>query len=138
MASEATKQVYPAPRLEAFIKSALVAHGLPEQDAAVCAARMIESDLRGVDTHGIFRLPHYSQRIRVNGVNLRPTVRTVRENAVTALVDGDNAMGHVVMTYATELAIRKAEAAGLAWVGTCNGNHAGPGPSIPRCRFATT
>ena len=88
---------------------------------------MVEADLRGVDTHGIFRLPHYSQRIRANGINLRPKVRTVRENAVTALVDGDNAMGHVVMTYATELAIRKAEESGLAWVGTCNGNHAGAG-----------
>ena len=127
MAAEGTEQLYPAERLEAFIKSALVAQGLPEQDAAVCATRMIESDLRGVDTHGIFRLPHYSQRIRVNGVNLRPKVQTVRENAVTALVDGDNAMGHVVLTYATELAIRKAETSGLAWVGTRNGNHAGAG-----------
>jgi len=127
MASEGTTKVYPVQRLEAFIKSALVAVGLPEQDAAVCAIRMIEADLRGVDTHGIFRLPHYSQRIRVNGINLRPNVRTVRENAVTALVDGDNAMGHVVMTYATDLAIRKAAASGLAWVGTCNGNHAGAG-----------
>jgi len=81
--------------------------GLPESDAATCAARMTESDLRGVDTHGIFRLPHYCQRIRAGGINLRPKVRPVRENAVTALVDGDNAMGQVVMTYATQLAIKK-------------------------------
>jgi LDH2 family malate/lactate/ureidoglycolate dehydrogenase len=127
MAAEGPVQTYPATRLQAFITSALAALGLPHTDAAVCAARMVESDLRGVDTHGIFRLPHYCQRIRVGGVNVRPTVRTVRENAVTALVDGDNAMGHVVMTYATELAIKKAEASGLAWVGTRNGNHAGAG-----------
>ncbi len=127
MAAEGTMHVYPVQRLEAFAAKALVALGLPEQDAAVCARRMIEADLRGVDTHGIFRLPHYSQRIRVNGINLRPNVRTVRENAVTALVDGDNAMGHLVMTYAADLAIRKAAASGLAWVGTCNGNHAGAG-----------
>ena len=126
MVSEGTR-VFPARRLEAFATSALVALGLPERDAAVCAGRMIEADLRGVDTHGIFRLPHYSQRIRVNGVNLRSKVRTVRENAVTALVDGDNGMGHVVMTYATELAVRKAAESGLAWVGTFNGNHAGAG-----------
>jgi len=42
-------------------------------------------------------------------------------------VDGDNAMGHLVMTYATELAIRKSAESGLAWVGTFNGNHAGAG-----------
>lgn len=64
---------------------------------------------------------------RRGGINLRPRVHTIRENAVTALVDGDNAMGHLVMTYATELAIRKAAEFGLAWVGTCNGNHAGAG-----------
>ncbi len=127
MASKETARVFPAKRLEAFITSALTALGLPEQDALVCAARMTESDLRGVDTHGIFRLPHYCRRIRAGGVNLHPRVHAVRENAVTALVDGDNGMGHVVMTYATQLAIRKAAEAGLAWVGTFNGNHAGAG-----------
>ena len=127
MASEGTARVFPAKRLEAFITGALTALGLPEQDAVVCATRVTEADIRGVDTHGIFRLPHYCKRIRAGGVNLRPRVRPVRENAVTALVDGDNGMGHVVMTYATRLAIRKAAEVGLAWVGTFNGNHAGAG-----------
>ncbi|HSB73238.1 MAG TPA: Ldh family oxidoreductase [Candidatus Methylomirabilis sp.] len=125
MTSQAPACVFPASRLEAFITGVLTALGLPELDAAVCAARMTESDLRGVDTHGIFRLPHYCQRIRAGGINLRPRVHPVRENAVTALVDGDNGMGHVVVTYATQLAIRKASETGLAWVGTFNGNHAG-------------
>ena len=125
MASEGHVRVFPAKRLETFIASVLTALGLPDQDAAVCAARMTEADLRGVDTHCIFRLPHYCQRIRAGGINLRPKVRPVRENAVTALVDGDNGMGHVVITYATELAIQKASETGLAWVGTFNGNHAG-------------
>ncbi|HSB81783.1 MAG TPA: Ldh family oxidoreductase [Candidatus Methylomirabilis sp.] len=125
MVSEGNASRFPAKRLEAFITSVLTALGLPEQDAATCAARMTDADLRGVDTHGIFRLPHYCQRIRAGGINLRPKVRPVRENAVTALVDGDNGMGHVVVTYAAELAIQKAAETGLAWVGTFNGNHAG-------------
>ena len=125
MASERATHTFAVKRLEAFIASVLGALGLPESDAATCAARMTESDLRGVDTHGIFRLPHYCQRIRAGGINLRPKVHPVKENAVTALVDGDNAMGQVVMTYAMQLAIKKAAEAGLAWVGTFNGNHAG-------------
>ena len=125
MASERTTRTFAVKRLEAFIASVLGALGLPESDAATCAARMTESDLRGVDTHGIFRLPHYCQRIRAGGINLRPKVHPVKENAVTALVDGDNAMGQVVMTYAMQLAIKKASEAGLAWIGTFNGNHAG-------------
>ncbi len=130
--------VYPAKRLEDFISSVLVALGLAEGDARICAARMTEADLRGVDTHGIFRLPQYCKRIQAGGINPRPHVRPVRENAITALVDGDNGMGHLIMTCATELAIRKASESGLAWVGVFNSNHAGPVPSIPRCLWRTT
>ena len=127
MKEETQKRIYPPKRLEAFCESALKALGLPEQDAALTAARMIDADLRGVDTHGIFRLNHYHQRIKAGGINLNPNVHIVRENAVTALVDGDNGMGHVVVNFATELAIQKAKDSGLAWVGTTNGNHAGAG-----------
>ncbi len=118
--------VFPADRLLAFIRAALTRLGLPEADAQTCAQRMTEADLRGVDTHGIFRLPHYARRIQAGGINRHPKVRPVRETPVTALVDGDNAMGHVVMTAATQLAIRKAARSGLAWVGVCHSNHAGP------------
>ena len=125
MAAKEQDLVYPAKRLEDFIASVLVGLGLPEADAQTCAARMTEADLRGVDTHGIFRLPHYCRRIRAGGINLRPHVRPVRENAVTALVDGDNGMGHVVMSATTKLAIQKASENGLAWVGVFSSNHAG-------------
>jgi len=126
MAATEQDPVFPAERVQAFIASALLALGLPEADAQTCAQRMTEADLRGVDTHGIFRLPHYARRIQAGGINRRPHVRPVRETPVTALVDGDNAMGHVVMTAATHLAIRKAAQSGLAWVGVFNSNHAGP------------
>ena len=127
MASTEQATLFPAKRLEAYCTEALTALGLPEKDAALCAVRIVAADLLGVDTHGIFRMNHYAQRIRLGGVNLTPQVRAVRENATTALVDGDNAMGHLVLNYATELAIEKARAVGMAWVGTFNGNHAGAG-----------
>ncbi len=125
MTEKGEKIVYPAKRLEEFMTSAFTTLGLPREDAQTCAARMIEGDLRGTDTHGIFRLPSYAQQIRAGKINLRPHVHPVRENAVTALVDGDNGMGHVVMTFAARLAILKASESGIAWIGTCNGNHAG-------------
>ncbi|MFA5028143.1 MAG: Ldh family oxidoreductase [Candidatus Methylomirabilota bacterium] len=127
MTDEASAVRYPAERLEAFIAEAFTTLGLPGPDAETCAARMTEADLRGVDTHGIFRLPQYCRRIREGGINRRPVVRPVRENAVTALLDGDNGMGHVVLTAAVRLAIQKAAETGLAWIGTRNGNHAGAG-----------
>jgi L-2-hydroxycarboxylate dehydrogenase (NAD+) len=117
--------VFQVERLQRFIVSALMSLDIPAGDAATCAARLVEADLRGVETHGIFRLPQYCQRIRAGGLNVRPRLHIVRENSVTALTDGDNALGQVVITFATDLAIRKAAETGLAWVGTFNGNHAG-------------
>lgn len=67
MGSDTDVRFFPQKRLESFVAAALAALGLPEKDAALCAARMIDADLRGVDTQGIFRLNHYSQRIRAGG-----------------------------------------------------------------------
>jgi L-2-hydroxycarboxylate dehydrogenase (NAD+) len=125
MATKEKDLLYTVKRLQDFMTSVFMALGFPESDARTCATRMVESDLRGVDTHGIFRLPHYCKRIQGGAINLHPRVRPVRENAVTALVDGDNGMGHVTLTAVAELAIRKASESGLAWVGAFNTNHAG-------------
>ncbi|MCL4800949.1 MAG: Ldh family oxidoreductase [Burkholderiales bacterium] len=116
----------PAAALEAFVARALGAAGLGAADAALVARLMTRGDLVGADNHGVFRLPQYVERIRAGGINLRPAIRVLRESAGMALVDGDNAMGHLVMHYATELAIAKAASSGVAWVGVRNSNHAGP------------
>ena len=116
----------PAPRLVRFAAEAFVAVGLPAKDAAVCAQLMARADLNGADGHGIFRLPQYIRRIKGGAVNVKPKVRVAREAAGMALVDGDNGMGHVVMSFAAETAIAKAKTAGAAWVGVSNSNHAGP------------
>jgi L-2-hydroxycarboxylate dehydrogenase (NAD+) len=112
--------------LEAFAARALVAVGLPALDAEQIARLMILADLRGSDGHGIFRLPQYVRRIRAGGINLRPNIGTIQETNATALVDGDNGMGHLVMRFAAQVAIEKAEGAGVGWVGVRRSNHAGP------------
>jgi LDH2 family malate/lactate/ureidoglycolate dehydrogenase len=74
----------------------------------------------------VIRVPLYVRRIRAGGVNPRPNIRVVSEKPSAALVDGDNAVGHLVMRHATEVAIRKAKETGVAWVGARMSNHAGP------------
>ena len=113
-------------QLRRFMADAFVAVGLSKEDAARVAALMTRADESGADGHGIFRLPQYIRRIKAGAVNVKPTIRTERETAATALVDGDNGMGHLVMSYATETAIAKAKTAGVAWVGARMSNHAGP------------
>jgi len=112
--------------LRDFIASAFEKVGMPPGDAAVVGALMAEADLQGSDGHGVIRLPQYVKRIRAGGVNLRPDIRIVREKPGMALIHGDNGMGHLVMTYAAEIAIEKARASGVAWVGAQWSNHAGP------------
>lgn len=116
----------PAEILEEFVARALGAVGLPGDDAAAVARLMVRADLRGADGHGVFRLPQYVRRIRAGGINVRPRIHVVRETGATALVDGDNGMGHLVMSFAARLAIEKAAREGVGWVGVRRGNHAGP------------
>jgi L-2-hydroxycarboxylate dehydrogenase (NAD+) len=115
-----------ASQLAGFIARAFTAAGLPEPDAEKLAGLMVEADLRGSDTHGVIRLPLYVRRIRAGGVNARPNIRVVSDRPSAALIDGDNGMGHLVMKHAAELAIGKAKATGIGWVGARMSNHAGP------------
>jgi len=59
-------------------------------------------------------------------MNVQPNIRAVQETVATALVDGDNGMGHLVMQFAAQVAIKKAERVGIGWVGVRQSNHAGP------------
>src|SRR6201747_314545 len=113
-------------RLKAFIAEALNKVGLPEEDAATCAGLMAEADLQGSDGHGVTRLPQYVRRIKAGGFNVRPNIRVGREHAGTALINGDNGMGHLVMKRAAEMAVEKARVTGIAWVNSQFSNHAGP------------
>jgi LDH2 family malate/lactate/ureidoglycolate dehydrogenase len=112
--------------LEAFVSRALAAAGLPASDSDQVARLMILADLRGSDGHGIFRLPQYVRRIKAGGMNVRPNIQIVEETEATAVVDGDNGMGHLVMRFAAQVAMNKAGRAGIGWVGLRRSNHAGP------------
>ena len=116
----------PAQRIAAFIARSFIAVGLPDEDAGTLAGLMVEADLRGSDTHGVIRLPLYIRRIRAGGINAKPDIRLIGERPSTALIDGDNGMGHLVMKRAAEIAIGKAKANGIGWVGARMSNHAGP------------
>lgn len=112
--------------LRRFIESVFIHEGLPPQDAAQVATLMAEADLQGSDGHGVIRVPQYVKRLRAGGMNKTPNIRVVQERAAMAVVDGDNGMGHIVVSRAVDIAIEKARSAGVAWVGTRYSNHAGP------------
>jgi len=126
MADTATPLRVTASKLEAFIARAFQSVGISAAESKSIAELMVRADVQGSEGHGVFRLPQYIRRIKGGAVNTRPNIRVVREAAGMALVDGDNGMGHLVMRFATEKAIEKAQSAGVAWVGVKWSNHAGP------------
>jgi LDH2 family malate/lactate/ureidoglycolate dehydrogenase len=115
-----------AEQLQDFIARAFVAVGMPPADAGTVAQLMTEAELQGSDGHGAIRLAPYLKRIKAGGINLQPDIRVVEERAATALFDGDNGMGHLVMSRAAQLAAAKARNCGIGWVGSRFSNHAGP------------
>lgn len=123
-------------RLRDFIFTALASQGLPARDANTVAGLMAAADLQGSDGHGVIRLPQYIKRIKAGGINTQPDIKVVHERAAMAVVDGDNGMGHLVVSRAVELAIEKAREAGVAWVGTRYSNHAGPASLYARMPLA--
>jgi len=111
--------------LVGFIADALTKGGLRREDARTVGEMMIATDLLGGEGHGIFRLPRYLDRLKAGGFNANPNIRVEKRKGAMALLDGDNAMGHLVMKRAAELATEIAAENGVGWVGAHHSNHAG-------------
>lgn len=124
--SEVATATVPAAELEGFLVRVFDSLGVPQDDARTVAGMMVEADLLGYETHGVFRLRQYVSRLRDGGCNPRPKVAVVTQTAATAVVDGDDGLGHLALKAACNLAMTKARAAGIGWVGVRRGNHAGP------------
>lgn len=120
----------PAPvavdRLVDFVAGALSAQGVPAADATKVAELMVAADVYGYSTHGVFRLRQYLARLRDGGCNPAAPITIAHETVATAVIDGDNGLGHLAMSAARDLAMEKARTAGIGWVGVRRGNHAGP------------
>ena len=117
----------PAAAILAYMTDAFRACGLPDADAKTVAGAMLDADLSGSDAHGIFRLAGYVKQLRSGIFNPRANITVIERSPATALVDGDNGMGHLVMTYAANLAVEIARASGVGWVGIRRSNHSGAG-----------
>jgi ureidoglycolate dehydrogenase (NAD+) len=111
--------------LQDFTAEVFVAAGLPPADAAIEAEVLVWANLRGVDSHGVLRIPSYLDAIASGGMNPTPDIRVTTETPAMALVDGDLAFGPVVTTRAMRLAISKAREVGIGWVLIRNTSHQG-------------
>jgi LDH2 family malate/lactate/ureidoglycolate dehydrogenase len=110
---------------DAFARALLAAHGVPKKDAATAAACLVLADLRGVDTHGLVRLPGYLDRMRRGLVNPRPKLAPMRVTPVAAALDGQNGLGFVIAARAMAEAVSMARKSGIGIVAARRSTHFG-------------
>lgn len=112
--------------VEDFIKNAFVKLGVPLEDAAICADVLVESDKRGIESHGCNRFkPIYVDRILSGIQNPVTKFEVVRETPTTAVVDGHDGMGMVIAHKSMVMAIEKAKKFGMGMVAARNSTHYG-------------
>lgn len=99
--------------------------GLNGDDALVIARDLVEANLRGVDSHGVSRIPMYLERIRRGVVNPQPNIRVHPIAAAVSVVDGDNGMGFLAAHRAMDEAVELAKTCGIGMVGVHNSTHFG-------------
>uniref|UniRef100_A0A7S3YEW5 Malate dehydrogenase n=1 Tax=Heterosigma akashiwo TaxID=2829 RepID=A0A7S3YEW5_HETAK len=112
--------------LTEFMKDVFVEYGVPENEAEVAADVLIESDKRGIDSHGIGRLkPIYCDRWDANIMYPTSEITVEAETDATALLNGNLGLGLYIGPYAMNMAIEKAKKHGVGFVAVKNSTHYG-------------
>ena len=112
-------------QLETFCTQVLRKLGAPREEAEITARTLVTANLRGVDTHGVLRLPLYAAKLKGGAMSPSVKLTTEKETIATALLHGHDGIGQVISHRAMEIAIRKAAAAGVSYVAVKFSNHFG-------------
>lgn len=121
---ETVRYVDPA-KVKRFVVDLFGKYGVKAEDAAMVADHLIDADLKGINTHGLTRIPLYTEKIDAGICNATGTPEVVRDFGATALIDAKDTLGQVSATMAMNLAIKKASDYGVGFVGVRNGCHYG-------------
>lgn len=117
---------FDAEGLEEFSSGVLKKLGIPENDADITAKMLVNSDLRGVESHGVAHLsPFYVSWIKDGKVKIKPQLTLESNSPTSAIMDGDAGLGFVAGYHATNEAIKRAKQAGAGFVTVKNSSHCG-------------
>ena len=109
----------------AFVIDILVTKGLTNADARLVGKCIVDADLRGVETHGLIRLPGYVDRLERGLMNPKPKIKITGQTSVCASLDGDNGFGFLAASRGMQEAITMASEHGIGVVSAFNSNHFG-------------
>ncbi len=111
--------------LKDFCTEIYMKAGVPEDEAGIVANLLVRSDLRGVETHGVTRLPIYIKRIRKGYVRAASKIMVIKEKGPITFAEANGSMGHITAFKAMQIAIMKAEEYGISWVAVKDSGHFG-------------
>ena len=112
--------------IEDFMVKAFMKVGVPKEDALICADVLMESDRRGIESHGVNRFkPIYIDRILDKIQKPITQIDILKETATTAVFDANDGMGMVASYKAMNLAVEKAKKYGMGMVVVRNSTHYG-------------
>jgi ureidoglycolate dehydrogenase (NAD+) len=114
-----------AAELNHFARDVFESAGVAPGNAAIWAETLIWANLRGVDSHGVLRIPRYVELLAKGEINPTPNLQRLRSAGAIALLDADRAPGPVAMHRAMEEAIAHARAVHVGWCVARNITHAG-------------
>ena len=111
--------------LTIFARAVFESAGVSPDNAAIWAETLIWANLRGVDSHGVLRIPRYVQLLESGEINARPNIQRLISAGAIALLDTDRAPGPVAMHRAMDEAIEHARSVHVGWCVARNITHAG-------------
>jgi L-2-hydroxycarboxylate dehydrogenase (NAD+) len=111
--------------LATYVDQLFVLSGMNTMDARFCADALVQTNLWGIDSHGVLRVPIYVRRLRSGAVNAAPNVRQIGGSLAFELWHGDDGMGFVVGRDAMQRAILLARQFNISAVGVTHSNHFG-------------
>lgn len=111
--------------LKQYVIDVFTSYGMRPDDARISADILVESDLRGIDSHGVPRMRMYVDRLEAGMINLEAELVTVRETAATITFDAQNGFGPSSAYRAMERCIEKAKQSGLCLATVGHSNHFG-------------
>lgn len=103
--------------------------GMPRESSRSAAGHMVLADLRGVETHGLVRLPLYVNRLRAGELEARAVPEIIEDGPATAVVDGGHGLGQVNSDFAMREAVSKAKQNGVGVVTVRHSSHFGAAAS---------
>jgi ureidoglycolate dehydrogenase (NAD+) len=125
MPSKSDLHVIRSADLERFASAIFQALGVARPMADEWARSLIWANLRGVDSHGVLRIPSYIERVRAKAMNVNPDIRVEKRIGAISVLEADRAPGAVAMTRAMEEAIARARELHVGWCVARNITHAG-------------